>query len=83
MMFGAPTHRIESQMQATARTLDIQCQVIFLVNFMIVSFQDDETHTSELRFIKQGAALDLNRLTQLQTIHYEVTHVRGRLRVRR
>lgn len=54
---------------------------------MIVSFQDDETcvgtrgalshvpsHTSDLRFIKQGAALDLNRLTQLATLHYEVTH---------
>lgn len=28
MMFGAPTHRIESQIQATARTLDIHCQVM-------------------------------------------------------
>ena len=74
MMFGAPTHRIESQIQATAKTLDIHCSVIYLVNFMIISFQDDETHTSDLRFIKQGSALDLNRLTQLATIHYEVTH---------
>jgi hypothetical protein len=30
MMFGAPSHRLEAQMQATARVLEINCQVIYI-----------------------------------------------------
>ena len=31
MMFGAPSHRLESQIQQTAAVLDMKCQVIFLM----------------------------------------------------
>ena len=31
MMFGAPAHRIEYQLQQTAKVLDIHCQIIFIV----------------------------------------------------
>lgn len=74
MMFGAPSHRLEMQIQATAKTLELRCSVIYLVNFMIISFQDDDTHTSDIRFIKQSAGLDLAKLTQLSTLHHEVVH---------
>ncbi|KAH8923061.1 DUF1212-domain-containing protein [Atractiella rhizophila] len=74
MMFGAPTHRLENQIQATAQVLDIKCQVIYLYNFMIISFQDEEAHVSETRIIKQNSALDLGKLTQISLLHYEVCH---------
>ncbi|GAA95938.1 uncharacterized protein L969DRAFT_160713 [Mixia osmundae IAM 14324] len=74
MMFGGPSHRIESQIQATAKVLDLQCQVIYLLNFMIISFADEDTHTNEIKFIKQNAALDLGKLTEIATLHYEVMH---------
>ncbi|GJN90300.1 hypothetical protein Rhopal_003308-T1 [Rhodotorula paludigena] len=34
MMFGAPSHRLEAQMQATARVLEINCQVIYIPGFL-------------------------------------------------
>ena len=74
MMFGAPSHRIESQLQATAKVLDIDCQVIYLMSFILVSFQDPDTHTTEIKIIKQNAGLDLYKLKQIALLHWEVMH---------
>lgn len=74
MMFGAPPHRIETQIQQTAKVLEIECQVIYIVNFMIVSFVDSSSHTSDIRMVKQGAGLDLHRLNEIAILHWEVMH---------
>ena len=95
MMFGAPPHRIEYQLQQTAKVLQIECQVIYIVkyaffmfqsgstfscaespfrSFMIISFSDVQTHTSEIRFIKQQGGLDLTKLTEIAILHWEVVH---------
>lgn len=47
--FGAPSHRLEAQMQATARVLEINCQVIYIPGVMLISFGDAATHTSEIK----------------------------------
>ncbi|KAM0790409.1 hypothetical protein ACM66B_003291 [Microbotryomycetes sp. NB124-2] len=62
MMFGAPTHRLEAQIQMTARVLDVQLQCIYLPSVMLVSFGDDVTHTSELKVLKQAQGLDLGKM---------------------
>lgn len=49
MMFGAPSHRLEAQMQATARVLEINCQVIYIPGVMLISFGDAATHTSDIK----------------------------------
>lgn len=36
MMFGSPTHRLETQIQATAKVLDISAQVVYLPNIMLM-----------------------------------------------
>lgn len=41
---------------------------------MIISFSDVETHTSEIRFIKQASGLDLTKLTEIAILHWEVVH---------
>lgn len=74
MMFGAPTHRIEAQMQQTANVLDVNCRCIYLPNLMLLSFGDDTTHTTDTRFIKQGSTLDLTKLTDMHTIYWNVVH---------
>ncbi|ETS61477.1 hypothetical protein PaG_04515 [Moesziomyces aphidis] len=74
MMFGAPTHRIETQIQQTGRVLDINCRCIYLPNLMLIAFGDDTTHTSETKFIKQGSGLDLTKLTDMHTIYWNVIH---------
>ncbi|CAH7689551.1 pheromone-regulated membrane protein Prm10, partial [Phakopsora pachyrhizi] len=74
MMFGGPSHRLESQIQSTAKVLDIDLQVVLIYSLCIFSFQDEATHTSETKFIKQSANLDLGKLTDLATLHWEVVH---------
>ncbi|GAC94744.1 hypothetical protein PHSY_002317 [Pseudozyma hubeiensis SY62] len=74
MMFGAPTHRIETQIQQTGRVLDINCRCIYLPNLMLLAFGDDTTHTSETKFIKQTSGLDLTKLTDMHTIYWNVIH---------
>lgn len=49
MMFGAPSHRLEAQMQATARVLEVNCQMVYIPGVMLVSFGDPTTHTSETK----------------------------------
>jgi uncharacterized membrane protein YjjP (DUF1212 family) len=49
MMFGAPSHRLEAQMQATARVLELNCQMVYIPGVMLVSFGDNATHTSETK----------------------------------
>ena len=49
MTFGAPSHRLEAQMQATARVLEINCQVIYIPGVMLISFGDAATHTSDIK----------------------------------
>jgi uncharacterized membrane protein YjjP (DUF1212 family)/uncharacterized membrane protein YjjB (DUF3815 family) len=74
MMFGAPTHRIETQIQQTARVLDINCRCIYLPNLMLFAFGDETTHTSEMKFIKQPGGLDLTKLTDMHSIYWNVIH---------
>ncbi|EST08120.1 protein of unknown function DUF3815 [Kalmanozyma brasiliensis GHG001] len=74
MMFGAPTHRIETQIQQTGRVLEINCRCIYLPNLMLLAFGDDTTHTSETKFIKQASGLDLTKLTDMHTIYWNVIH---------
>lgn len=74
MMFGSPTHRIETQIQATARVLDINAQVVYLPNIMLVSFADDSTHTSETKFLKQAGGSDLGKLLATHKLYWAVVH---------
>ena len=74
MMFGAPTHRMETQIQQTGRVLEINCRCIYLPNLMLIAFGDDTTHTSETKFIKQTPALNLTKLTDIHTIYWNVVH---------
>ena len=43
MMFGAPSHRLESQLNATAAVLEVDCQVMHLPGIVIATFTHPET----------------------------------------
>ncbi|CAK9784668.1 DUF1212-domain-containing protein [Cutaneotrichosporon oleaginosum] len=76
MMFGSPSHRLETQIQATARVLEINAQVVYLPGTMLVSFGDDATHTSETKFLKQSTGLDLGKLLAVHNVYWNVVHDR-------
>lgn len=74
MMFGAPSHRLEAQIHATGRVLDIPVSCLYLPNVMLLSFGDTATHTSETKLLKQGPDLDLGKLTVAHSLYWQVTH---------
>ncbi|KAF8597700.1 DUF1212-domain-containing protein [Ceratobasidium sp. AG-I] len=74
MMFGAPSHRLEAQIQATARVLDIQVSCMYLPSVMLLSFGDSATHTSDTKFLKQASTLDLGKLLDAHTVYWRVIH---------
>lgn len=74
MTFGAPSHRIESQLVAAARILEVEAEFIHLPSVIICSFGDQETQTSETHFVKCGGRLALGALHKVHIIYRSVVH---------
>ncbi|KAF3936887.1 hypothetical protein ABW19_dt0206097 [Dactylella cylindrospora] len=74
MLFGAPSHRIEDFLQITAAVLAVNCSFIYLPGTVVISFQDPQTHTSDVQIVKCGTALDLGKLQYVHIIYKEVLH---------
>lgn len=74
MTFGAPSHRIESQLAATAFVLEMDAQFIHFPGIVIASFGDSNSRTSESHFIKASSGLDLGKLHRVHNIYKDVVH---------
>lgn len=74
MQYGAPTHRLEEYMTMSARVLETDAQFLYIPGAMIVSFEDRETHTSEVKLVKVAQGLDLGKLRDVHEIYKEVIH---------
>ncbi len=74
MTFGAPSHRIESQLLAAARILELQAEFIHVPGLIMCSFTDKESKSSETHFIKCGGRVTLGRLHEVHQIYRAVVH---------
>ncbi|KAF7297301.1 hypothetical protein MIND_00963300 [Mycena indigotica] len=74
MMFGAPSHRLQTQIQQTGRVLDIQVNCMYLPDVVLISFDDSSTGTSNLKFIRQGSSLNLAKLIEVYELYWSVIH---------
>ncbi|KAG6854854.1 hypothetical protein C0991_012044 [Blastosporella zonata] len=74
MTFGAPSHRIESQLIAAARILEVEAEFIHLPGVIICSFGDQELGCSETHFVKCGGRLSLGSLHKVHLIYRHVVH---------
>ncbi|KAJ7684037.1 hypothetical protein B0H17DRAFT_1160802 [Mycena rosella] len=74
MTFGAPSHRIESQLVAAARILEVEAEFIHLPGVIICSFGDQDLGCSETHFIKCGGRLSLGALHKVHIIYRSVVH---------
>ncbi|GAA5872386.1 hypothetical protein JCM16303_004503 [Sporobolomyces ruberrimus] len=74
MTFGAPSHRLESQLNAASAVLGVNAQFIHVPSVVIASFGDSDTHTSETKFIKASGGLNLGQLHRIHGIYREVVH---------
>ncbi|KAJ1945203.1 pheromone-regulated protein prm10, partial [Kickxella alabastrina] len=62
MAFGAPLHRLESNLIATALHLDIQATFAVLPGIILISFGNGDTRTSETYIVRTSAGYDMHRL---------------------
>ena len=76
MKHGAPTHRLEEYMKMSARVLEIDAQFLYIPGSMIMSFDDQSTHTTEVKLVKVQQGLDLGKLSDTHEVYKDVVHDR-------
>lgn len=87
MAFGAPSHRIESQLVAAARILEVRAEFIYLPGVIICSFRnntrtggsecdfgENDLGGSESHFVKCNGRLSLGALHKVHLIYRSVVH---------
>ncbi|KAG8760274.1 hypothetical protein FRC14_003572 [Serendipita sp. 396] len=74
MTYGAPSHRIESQLDATALVLEVDAQFVHLPSVIIASFGDHDNHTSDTHFVKANGRLALGKLHKVHQVYRQVVH---------
>ncbi|KAI1201833.1 DUF1212-domain-containing protein [Nemania serpens] len=74
MMYGAPTHRLEEYLTMSARVLEIDGQFLYLPGCMIISFDDKQTHTTEVKIVRANQGIDLGKLKDIHEIYKNVLH---------
>lgn len=74
MLYGAPTHRLEEYMKYSARLLEINAQFLYIPGCMIMSFDDNTTHTAEVKLVRTSQGVDLGKLRDVHEIYKEVLH---------
>ncbi|CAE6485555.1 unnamed protein product [Rhizoctonia solani] len=74
MTYGAPSHRIESQLIAAARVLEVDASFVHLPSIIIAAFGDPASNQSETHFVKSSGGLDLGKLHTTHTIYRKVVH---------
>ncbi|KAI0035149.1 DUF1212-domain-containing protein [Vararia minispora EC-137] len=72
--YGAPSHRIESQLVSTTRILEVDAQFVYLPGLILASFGDPETHSTETHVVKCNGKLNLGSLRDVHTVYREVVH---------
>lgn len=74
LAFGAPSHRMESQLLSAARILEVDAEFTHMPGLIIASFGDEETKTSQMHFAKCGGRLSLGNIHRLHSIYRAVVH---------
>jgi uncharacterized membrane protein YjjP (DUF1212 family) len=72
LTFGAPSHRVESQLFAVADKLLIQASFAYIPGIIMVSFNDGETRTTELHFVRSSGRIALSALNNVHDVYRDV-----------
>ncbi|TFK56557.1 hypothetical protein OE88DRAFT_1730037 [Heliocybe sulcata] len=74
MNYGAPSHRIEAQLQAASRILGVGSEFVHLPNLTIVSFNDGGTRAFETHFVRSPGRIALTALHKVHLVYRDVLH---------
>jgi uncharacterized membrane protein YjjP (DUF1212 family) len=72
LTFGAPSHRVETQLFASAEKLLIQASFAYIPGIIMVSFNDGETRTTELHFVRSSGRIALSALNNVHDVYRDV-----------
>ena len=61
-------------MRMSARVLQIDGQFLYIPGCMLISFDDSETHTTEVKIVRSNQAVDLGKLRDTHEIYKETMH---------
>ena len=74
LSFGAPSHRIESQLDSAAAILQINVSFIHMPGLIIANLMDNGTSVSEMRFVRAGGRIALTNLHRVHLVYRDVLH---------
>ncbi|KAF7339793.1 hypothetical protein MVEN_01895800 [Mycena venus] len=74
MTFGAPSHRIESQLVAASKILDAQAEFVQLPNIIIVTIRNGSTASTRTYFVRARGRIALSRLNAVHHVYRKVLH---------
>ncbi|KAJ7706362.1 hypothetical protein B0H17DRAFT_919283 [Mycena rosella] len=74
MTFGAPSHRIESQLVAASKILDAQAEFVHLPNILIVTIRNGGTASTRTYFVRARGRIALSRLNAVHHVYRKVLH---------
>ncbi|GLB35987.1 putative threonine/serine exporter [Lyophyllum shimeji] len=74
LSFGAPSHRIESQLKAASDILDAQAEFVHLPNIIIVSIRNGDTRSTRTHFVRATGRIALTSLHKVHMIYRDVLH---------
>ncbi|PPQ64523.1 hypothetical protein CVT26_002062 [Gymnopilus dilepis] len=72
LTFGAPSHRIESQLLAASKILDAPAEFIHLPNLIIVSIRNERGHSTRTHFIRSRGRIALTSLHKVHEVYRDV-----------
>ncbi|KAL1917480.1 uncharacterized protein VTP21DRAFT_3873 [Calcarisporiella thermophila] len=68
MHCGGPSHRIESVLETTSEALGVDAEFVFIPGLLMVTFGDQDTHTSETHLIKCVPDWYLGKLEEVNEV---------------
>ncbi|KAF8898920.1 hypothetical protein BD779DRAFT_1486237 [Infundibulicybe gibba] len=74
LSFGAPSHRIESQLAAASEILDAQAEFVHLPNIIIVTIRNGGTTSTRTYFVRATGRIALTSLHKVHLIYRDVLH---------
>jgi len=74
MRYGAPTHRVEEYLAASARALLIDAQFMYIPGAMMCTFIDNTIRANSVELIRRTEGLDFGRLKDVFNVYKLVIH---------
>ena len=76
IVYGAPTHRLETYMHKSAEALGLNIKAFYLPGCMIMSFDDPDGRSKDVQIVRGVQNLNLAKLADVHEIYRDVIHKR-------